>query len=226
MQSIRIGQTILILAVSMGFTGKVFAEDEARVKIEVELPKPMFIGTPKDLKTANLEAPRKGPRRPMMAPAGTVNVAAGKSLTSSDMFPIIGELELATDGDKEAGDGSYMELGPGVQYLQVDLGAVHTIHGIVVWHFHSQARVYRDVIIQIADDADFITNVRTVFNNDHDNSAGLGIGEDKEYIETFEGRPVSVRAENGQFVRLYSNGSTSGEMNHYIEVEVYGQPVE
>ncbi|MDA1044604.1 MAG: hypothetical protein O3C57_05205 [Verrucomicrobia bacterium] len=226
MRTVNLVKTGLALVLGVTTTGHVFAADGDRVKIDVELPKPMFIGTPKDLKTSNLEAPRKGPRRPLMAPAGTENVAAGKAVTSSDMFPIIGEFELAVDGDKEGSDGSYMELGPGVQHVQINLGAAHIIHGIVIWHFHSQARVYHDVIVQIADDEDFITNVRTVFNNDHDNSAGMGIGEDKEYIETFEGLPISVRAENGQFVRLYSNGSTSGEMNHYIEVEVYGQPVE
>jgi hypothetical protein len=30
----------------------------------------------------------------------------------------------------------------------------------------------------------------------------------------------------GRFVRLYSAGNTSDDANHYIEVEVYGKPVE
>lgn len=223
MYVIRIVKVFLVLALSMGSASQVFAQGK-RIKITPVLPKPLFVGTPKTLKSGNLEPARKGPRRPLMAPKGTVSVAIGKAVSSSDMFPIIGDLELVTDGDKEGSDGSYVELGPGVQYVQIDLGAPHIIHGLVIWHFHSQARVYRDVIVQISDDADFISNVRTVFNNDHDNSAGMGVGTDKEYIETFEGRPISVRAETAQFVRLYSNGSTSGEMNHYIEVEVYGQP--
>jgi len=86
-----------------------------------------------------------------------------------------------TDGEKEATEGSYVELGPGVQWVQIDLGSPHELHAIVVWHFHTSARVYRDVIVQVADDADFIGNVRTLFNNDHDNSAGLGVGPDLEY---------------------------------------------
>jgi phage repressor protein C with HTH and peptisase S24 domain len=92
-----------------------------------------------------------------------------------------------------------------------------------VWHFHSEPRVYRDVVIQVADDADFITNVKTVFNNDHDNSAGLGIGKDLEYIETYDGRPIAVKGVKGRYVRLYSNGNTSNQMNHYTEVEVFGK---
>jgi hypothetical protein len=29
-----------------------------------------------------------------------------------------------------------------------------------------------------------------------------------------------------RYVRLYSQGNTSDELNHYIEVEVYGRPAE
>jgi hypothetical protein len=195
------------------------------VCIDIPLPKPMFIGTPKDLKTDNLEPPRKGKPPPFMAPAGTTNVAARKRVTSSDSEPVIGELTQVTDADKEGQDGSYVELGPGKQWAQIDLGAPHTIHGVAVWHFHSQARVYRDVVVQVADDADFITNVRTVYNNDHDNSSGLGVGRDREYIETYLGRVMRVNGERARYVRLFSNGSTESEMNHYVEVEVYGKPV-
>jgi hypothetical protein len=195
-------------------------------KLDIKLPRPMFIGTPKNIRTANLEPSRKGKKRPpFFAPKGTANVAKGKSVTSSDMAPIIGELELVTDGDKAGSDGSYVELGPFKQYVQIDLKAKHAIHAIVVWHYHSQARVYRDVVVQVADDPDFIMNVKTVFNNDHDNSSGLGIGKDKEWIETNEGRLMDAKGVKSRYVRLYSNGSTSGEMNHYVEVEVHAQPV-
>ncbi len=197
---------------------------QGMVPLKLEFPKPMFVGTPKTIKSGNLEPARKGkPRPPVMVPAGVENVAEDMAVTSSDSYPIIGDLELVTDGDKEGADGSYVELGPGKQHVQIDLEDAREIFAMVVWHFHSQARVYKDVIIQVADDEDFITNVRTVFNNDHDNSAGLGIGKDKEYIETFAGRPVAVKGEKARYVRLYSNGSTSGEMNHYVEVEVYGK---
>ncbi|MBT7165226.1 MAG: hypothetical protein HN904_20775, partial [Victivallales bacterium] len=67
-------------------------------------------------------------------------------------------------------------------------------------------------------------NVRTVFNNDHDNSSGLGIGRDKEYIETFEGRLVAIPGKKARYVRLYTNGNTTDDMNDCVEVEVFGQP--
>ena len=202
---------------------------EGYVPIKIELPKPMFVGTPQDTKVENLEKPLGKPRPPFLAPEGTKNVASGKSISGSDEEPIIGELEMITDGDKEAADGSYVELGPFVQYVTIDLETMHEIYAIVVWHYHKQARVYFDVVVQIADDADFISNVKTVFNNDIDNSAGLGVGKDMHYTETNEGRLIDLVAQGnpkGRYIRLHSNGNTSNDLNHYIEVEVYGKPVE
>jgi hypothetical protein len=66
--------------------------------------------------------------------------------------------------------------------------------------------------------------VRTVFNNDHDNTAGLGIGKDLNYVETAEGKLVDARGVEARYVRLSSNGSTASPANHYVEVEVYGKP--
>ncbi len=136
---------------------------------------------------------------------------------------------MITDGDKEAADGSYVELAPMLQYVTIDLEAMYEIYAIVVWHYHKQARVYKDVIVQVADDADFITNVKTLFNNDIDNSAGLGVGKDMHYTETNEGKLIDVLSQGNikaRYVRLYSNTNTSNDLNHYIEVEVYGKPVE
>jgi len=196
------------------------------VPIDIKLPKPMFVGTPQDTKVPNLEKPLGKARPPFLAPEGTTNVALNKPVSSSDEEPIIGEIEMITDGDKEAADGSYVELGPFVQHVTIDLEGMYDIYAIVVWHYHKQARVYFDVVVQVADDADFITNVKTVFNNDIDNSAGLGVGTDKHYTETNEGKLIDVLSKGikARYVRLYSNGNTSNDLNHYIEVEVYGKP--
>jgi len=196
------------------------------VPIEIKLPKAVFIGTPQDTRVPNLEKPLGKDRPPFLAPEGTKNVAAGKPVTSSDSEPIIGELSYITDGDKEAADGSYVELGPLKQHVTIDLGDLYEIYAIVVWHHHMQAQVYFDVVVQVADDADFITNVRTVFNNDIDNSAGFGVGKDMHYTETNEGKLIDAKGVKARYVRLYSNGNTSDDLNRYTEVEVYGKPVE
>ncbi|MBN2206996.1 MAG: discoidin domain-containing protein [Candidatus Aminicenantes bacterium] len=200
------------------------AQDQAKVELKLQLPKPMFIGTPRNIKTPNLEPVTGRARGPVYVPAGTVLLSLAKPVTSSDMQPVIGELSFATDGEKSGEDGYFVELGPAKQWVQVDLKASHILSAILVWHYHSQARVYRDVVIQVAEDKDFVTGVQTVFNNDHDNSSGLGAGKDKEYIETNDGRFIDPKGAKGRYVRLYSSGNTSNDMNHYVEVEVYGLP--
>ncbi|KPK57744.1 MAG: hypothetical protein AMK73_09815 [Planctomycetes bacterium SM23_32] len=193
--------------------------------IAVELPRPMFEGTPRPLDEPNVEEPLGTLRPPFLAPEGTVNLAHRRPVSSSDPWPVIGELEAVTDGDKEATPGSFVELGPGTQWVQVDLDTTAVIYAIVVWHYHLQAHVYRDVVVQVAEDPDFTLGVTTVFNNDHDSSSGLGVGLDKGYVETFEGKLIDCKGVEGRYVRLYSQGNTSDDGNHYIEVEVYGQPV-
>ena len=192
--------------------------------LPIKLPKPMFVGTPQNVKVPNLEKPLGKPRDPFLAPAGTVNVALNKPVTSSDMQPVIGELSLVTDGDKEAEDGSYVELGPFVQHITIDLKSKHSIFAVVLWHYHQQPVVYFDVSVQVSDDPSFKSNVQTIFNNDHDNSAKMGAGKEKNYIETAEGKLIDARGVQGRYVRCLSNGNTGNDLNHYIEVEVYGLP--
>jgi hypothetical protein len=198
------------------------AQGPDKEELKLQLPKPMFVGTPTNIKSPNLEAVTGKPRGPFYVPKGTKLLSRDKPVRSSDRQPVIGELSMITDGDKTGGDGYFVELGPGRQWIQVDLGASYALHAILVWHFHSQARVYRDVVIQVSDDKDFLRGVTTVFNNDHDNSSGLGVGTDKEYIEVAEGRLCDPKGAKGRYVRFSSNGNTTNDLNHYVEVEVYG----
>jgi len=195
--------------------------------IPLKLPKPRIDGTPKNVPPGTpvkiTKDPGK-PREPFLAPKGVKNVALKRPVTASDNHPVIGTLDLVTDGNKEAVEGAFVALGPGVQWVQIDLGSAMPIYAIVLWHEHKDPRVYHDVIIQVSDDKDFIENVRTIFNNDHDNSAGMGIGEDWGYFETNEGLLAPAKGVKAHYVRLYSNGSTGDDVNRYTEVEVYGRP--
>ena len=192
--------------------------------LEIKLPQAMFTGTKEAIRVSHLRKLDPGDRLPFLAPAGTTNVALGKPVTSSDEAPIIGEIEMITDGDKEAADGSYVELGPFLQYVTINLEARYEIYAVVIWHYHKLPRAYLDVVVQVADDPDFTTNVKTLFNNDIDNSAGLGAGTDMHYIETYKGELIDAKGIKARYVRLYSNGNSSDDLNHYIEVEVYGKP--
>ena len=192
--------------------------------LELELPKPKFSGTPVPIKgIPHLEKTSQGARAPLMVPDDVENVSDGKEVTSSDDWPIIGELEFLTDGDMDADEGYYVELGPELQWVQIDLEASKEIFAIALWHYHSQARAYHDVVVQVSDDAEFSSGVTTVFNNDHDNSSGLGRGKDKAYIESYEGKLIDVDGVSGQYVRFYSQGNSTDTMNHYIEAQVFGR---
>jgi hypothetical protein len=133
-----------------------------------------------------------------------------------------GAPELVTDVDKEAGDGKTLIMRKNTQYVQIDLENACTMHVILIWHAHDAPKIYRDVVVQVADDPDFIDNVRTIFNNDQDNSSGLGIGTDREYFENYEGKLIDAKGIKARYIRFYSKGSTDSALNEYTEIEIWG----
>ncbi len=192
------------------------------VPLDIRLPEPVYAGTPLAYWSAHLEITFKK-RPPFLAPKGAQNVALGKPATAS-ATPTLGRVEMITDGNKEALDEQLVELPNEVQWVQVDLQGEYVIYAIVVWHFHAGERVYFDIICRVANDPDFTQNVQTLYNNDHDNSSGLGVGKDKEYVDSNEGRLIDGKGTKARYVRLYSKGNTTDEMNHYLEIEVYATP--
>jgi Na+-transporting NADH:ubiquinone oxidoreductase subunit NqrC len=193
--------------------------------IELELPRPVSSDIGLGIEMPDLVKPTGKKRPPLMVPEGTTNIALGKEVTSSDDWPIIGELSQAVDGEREAGFGQFVELMDGPQWLQIDLGTPSELFAILFWHEHDKPRVYFDVVVQLADDAEFARNVRTVFNNDRDNSLGLGAGTDLHYVDNYEGKLVLLSGDVARYVRLYSNNNHLEEVNRYTEVEIFGRPV-
>ena len=229
------------------------------VELETDLPL---------AKNDRTQKPRQKSGEKFMVPQGTKLLSQGVKVTSSDEDPIYGNLDMITDGNKETPNREtpegeyYVELGDGLQWVQLDLGKPHALYAILVWHYYLPrdqdylsvaeppflARMYKDVIVQISNDPVFKQGVVTVFNNDHDNSTGLGKGKDATYIETSEGRWINPKGVEGRYVRLYSrgynclwNGSEDPKdnpynhhappnpdklritFNDYIEVDVYGK---
>lgn len=222
----RVGKmTPALFLTALALYAPPLAHSQDTVPLPAVLPKPNFIGTPADaINSTNVEKPLGRPRPIPQVPKGTVNLALKKKVTSSKA-PYEGSLDLITDGDKEARQGSAVELYPKLQWVQIDLGATYELLYILAWHFHEQPVVFRDVIVQVSDDPKFVEGVTTLYNNDIDNSAGLGIGKDREYFETSEGRLIAANKAKARYVRLYSRGSTfTDPLNRYTEVEVYGLP--
>ncbi|HWV98315.1 MAG TPA: discoidin domain-containing protein [Candidatus Acidoferrum sp.] len=195
------------------------------VPLVLKLPDPAFKGTPKDIPLGpNIEPMSDKPRPPMMVPAGLKNIAPGSKLTSSDKNATADTLAKLTDGDKEASEQSIIYLRKGSQWVQMDFGGPQEIFAIVIWHAHNSAKVYRDVIVQASDDPDFVNNVQVLFNNDYDNTSGLGAGTDREYFETREGKLINAKGIKARYLRFYCKGSTESALNEYTEIEVYGRP--
>jgi hypothetical protein len=222
--------------VALTLAGAALAQDA--VPLPLKLPKPNFIGTPGDLaENPHLEKPLGKARPVPTVPAGTVNLSLKKPVTSSNP-PYSGTLAQLTDGNKDAASGTTVELKPRLQWVQVDLGAASELSYILIWHFHEQPVVFRDVIVQVSNDAEFKTGVTTLFNNDYDDTAkadkvegktpnilALETGKNLEYVETNEGKLIPANKTKARYVRFYSRGSTfTDPLNRYTEVEVYGLP--
>jgi hypothetical protein len=197
----------------------------ALAALAIKLPMPSFKGTPDDLPVGpNIEPFTDKLRAPFLAPVGVENVALHRKVTSSDKSPITGSLDQVTDGNKEAIDDAVVELHKNVQWVQIDLERDYVMYAILIWHDHRYVQLYRCVVVQVADDPDFTQNVRTLFNNDMENLAGLGIGKDKQYFETNQGKLIDTKGVKGRYLRFYSKGSNASALNCYTEVEVYALP--
>lgn len=201
--------------------------EETKVPLKTEIPEEVLVGTPPDtlaLLFPHLEKLPEGEPPEFLVPKGTVNLARGKKVTSSTDEPLLGQLAFVTDGKKQGTESNYVELDPDPQWVQIDLEKPSRIYALYIWHYFREGRSYNDVIIQVSDDPKFQKDVQTIYNNDQDNSAGQGIGKSRPYIETFRGRLFDAQGVTGRYVRLYSNGSTANDYNHYVEVEVFGKP--
>jgi hypothetical protein len=209
-------------AACFGWMLNIQAQD--MVPLEIKLPAAAFIGTPSDTPMGStVEKPTGKPRPLLMVPRGVKNVALGRPVTTSDTNQLAVNLAKITDGDKEASEQGTVLLRKGVQWVQIDLGAPYALYAIVVWHAHDTPKVYHGVVVQVADDAGFTTNVRTLFNDDQSDADGLGTGSNREYFETNEGKLVEAKGAVARYVRTYSKGSTESRLNEYTEIEVYGK---
>jgi hypothetical protein len=201
------------------------AEDaKATEPLKLSLPEHTLKGTPEDLPVGpNIEPPSDKPPTPLQVPKGVSNVAAGKPVTSS-VAPFLGELRQVTDGKKEPLDDDAVEFKKGTQWVQVDLGEPYAIYAIAMWHDHRYVQAMRDVVLQVSNDPEFKTGVTTLYNNDTDNSSGLGIGTDREYFEMQFGRVVPAKGVKARYVRGYTKGGNLSALNCWQEIEVYALP--
>ena len=217
MKKVSVCLSLLVLAIITAYA----AGD--KVKLKIEYPEKLVKGTEVPKSIPNLEKSRAKDTAPALLeiPKGCKNLAEDKEVTSSDEDPGVGDLDMVSDADADGSE--YVQLKKGLQWVQIDLEDSKSLYAAHLWHYPSQPRVYYDVIVQISDDVDFIEGVNTIFNNDHDNSSGLGKGSDKNYIEEFYGKTIDLKGTKGQYIRFYSQGNSADKSNHYIEIQVHGK---
>ncbi|MFD2332980.1 discoidin domain-containing protein [Cohnella sp. GCM10020058] len=148
------------------------------------------------------------------------NQALGKTtITASGAlsFP-----ERLTDGSTAA-FSNMDDTGP--QWVKIDLGRSYELDKINLLHYYTatDVRTYHDVIVQLSNDSTFATKT-TVFNNDANNSAAQGTGTDAEYAETATGKDITFAKTNARYIRLWSNGNSKYDTQHYTEVQAWGVP--
>ena len=169
-------------------------------------------------------------KRPdFMVPPGVENLALNKPVTSSTDFPILGEMEQLTDGIKKSGEFDFVELDLGPQWVQIDLEQEATIYAVAVWHYYKNPTIYNDVIVQVSNDPSFESGVTTLFNNDIDNTSGLGQGSDPAYYARWWAELVDARGGDDmpgtrcRYVRVYTNSGAGNEETRFVEIAVYGK---
>jgi hypothetical protein len=126
-----------------------------------------------------------------------------------------------TNGNTASTD--YVTVGYADQlvYAQIDLGALKDISQIKMWHYHSDGRTYKDVIVQLSRTPDF-NNATTVFNNDKDNSAAQGYGSDDEYAETADGKTLTFAPVTARYARFWLKGNSVNANSNFVELQVFG----
>jgi chromosome segregation ATPase len=105
------------------------------------------------------------------------NVAQGKAVTASNGQSSLG---VITDGNKT----SYVNVGSGLTWVQVDLGQVHeNVEYLHIWHYYADGRTYNDTKTQVSEDG---VIWRTLFD-----SSVTG-----KYKETSDGNVIPVNSGN------------------------------
>lgn len=159
---------------------------------------------------------------------GAIQYGAAPSLLSTGLTPTYNSSSVLYEGSpSKLTDGSttdYVGVG-GINesaYAQIDLGALYNVSKVKMWHFFTDGRTYRDVIVQLSQTADFSSYVTTVFNNDKDNSAGQGYGVNAVYAESGSGKTVNFQPVLARYARFWIGGNSVDPYNQFVELQVYG----
>jgi hypothetical protein len=74
---------VFLLLLSGALLMTLIAQESEKVELKLKLPKPMFIGTPRNIRSGNLEPISGKPRGPFLVPQGTRLLSLKKPVTAS-----------------------------------------------------------------------------------------------------------------------------------------------
>ncbi|WP_127588437.1 discoidin domain-containing protein [Paenibacillus koleovorans] len=173
-----------------------------------------FFGTPFDPNGRSMGA--------IQYPGATrSNLASGIAPTFSTIHNDTTPSKL-TNGNTSSSDNVAVGNPGDIAYAQIDLGALKDVSQIKMWHYYTDGRTYKDVIVQLSQTPDFSSYVTTVFNNDQDNSAGQGSGSDATYAETSAGKTLMFAPVTARYARFWLGGNSVNGYNHFVELQVFG----
>ena len=125
-----------------------------------------------------------------------VNVALGANAPSA----------IITDGNTVS--TSFYNPGSGLQSSTVTLSSAQEISSVKVWHYYLDGRTYNATKTEVSEDG--VTWVK-VFD-----SATSGT-----YPETSAGKTHSFDLRKVRYIRDWVNGSSSNNMNHWVEIQAF-----
>ncbi len=151
----------------------------------------------------------------------------GKWTKTNENVNVNGDKPLsnAVNGNKTLND--YADFGKDdskdSSYIQVDLGKVSDVESINLYRYWNGGRRYNGTVIALSETEAF-DNPVIVYNSDAENVHGLGVGTDSTYAETEAGKAIKLKeVTKARYVRVYIHGSSAGDTNHIIELEVMGK---
>jgi hypothetical protein len=97
-------------------------------------------------------------------------------------------------------------------YVTLDLGGLHSIDGVTVWHYYGDTRAYCGQKIAISTTGDFGGEEVVVYDT----------GSDYGPPETVNGNAFHFTPTTGRYVRHWCARSTANAYVHFLEIDVYG----
>lgn len=146
-----------------------------------------------------------------LVPSGReyANIAIGRPVHVPGLNTINGgspTAQVVTDGVVGADTSQLVRGQAGADaYCEIDLGSVHRINRVKIWHYYGDPRTYYSPRTEVSQDG-----VKWEV-----------VSKPAQYVETSAGHERIFYPRPARYVRDYISGSNANNLNHWVEMEVY-----